>query len=63
MIGCENSRFVDVKVHKSYLRHWTAVDWHILGNSLTQLGQELHADLNRIAANDEHEYIYSCWWD
>ncbi|MEZ4859720.1 MAG: hypothetical protein R3C14_00355 [Caldilineaceae bacterium] len=41
VIGCENSRFVDVKIHKSYLHHGKAEDWQTLGDSLARLGQEL----------------------
>lgn len=26
VIGAENSRFVDLKIHKSYLRQWTTAD-------------------------------------
>lgn len=63
VIGCENSRFVDVKIHKSYLRHWTNGDWQMLGRSLARLGQELHADLNRIITDDKDEYLYGYWWD
>lgn len=47
MIGAENSRFVDVKIHKPYLPQWTAEDWQTLGNFLYLLEQELYADLAR----------------
>ena len=63
VIGAENSRFVDVKIHKSYLRQWTAADWQKLGDVLSLLGQELYADLARVIEEDAHTYVFSFWWD
>ena len=63
VIGAENSRFVDVKIHKSNLRQWAAEDWQKLANVLVLLGQELYADLARIIEEDDHTYIFSFWWD
>lgn len=63
VIGAENSRFVDVKIHKSYLRQWTAEDWQKLANVLSLLGQDLYADLSRVIEEDDHTYIFSFWWD
>lgn len=63
VIGAENSRFVDVKIRKSYMRQWTAADWQKLGHFLTLLGQELYADSARVTEEDAHAYLFSFWWD
>jgi hypothetical protein len=63
VIGAENSRFVDLKLHKSYLRHWTVADWQELGNFLYLLGHELYADINCVTEEDEQDYVYTFWWD
>jgi hypothetical protein len=63
VVGAANSRFVDVKIHKSYLRQWAAQDWQTLGNFLSLLGQELYADLARVIEEDAHDYVFSFWWD
>ena len=63
VMGAENSRFVDVKIHKSYLHQWTAQDWQMLGNFLSLLGQELYADLARVLEEDAHDYVFRFWWD
>ena len=63
VIGAENCRFVDLKIHKTYLRQWTAADWQTLGNFLSLLGQELYADLARVIEEDAHDYVFSFWWD
>lgn len=52
VMGAENSRFVDLKLHKSYLWQWTAEDWRALGNFLHALGQEFYADVVRVIAED-----------
>lgn len=63
VMGAENSRFVDVKIHKPYLPQWTAEDWQTLGNFLSLLGQELYADLARVIEEDTHDYVFRFWWD
>jgi hypothetical protein len=63
VIGAENSRFVDLKIDKSYLPQWTAADWQALGNFLHALGREFDADVARIIEEDEHDYLFSFWWD
>lgn len=63
VMGTENSRFVDVKIRKSYLPQWTADDWQALGNFLSLLGQDLYADLSRVIEEDAHNYVFSFWWD
>lgn len=63
VIGAENSRFVYLKLHKSYLRQWTAEDWRVLGNFLHTLGREFYADVARVIEEDDHNYVFSFWWD
>lgn len=63
IIGAENSRFVDLKLRKSYLRQWTTGDWQKLGNFLYRLGDELYADIKRVTEEDDHDYVFTFWWD
>ncbi|MEZ4714017.1 MAG: hypothetical protein R3A44_42935 [Caldilineaceae bacterium] len=63
VIGAENSRFVDLKIAKSYLKQWTAQEWQAFANFLHLLGYEVAADIKRVTQDDADEYVFSFWWD
>ncbi|MEZ4725918.1 MAG: hypothetical protein R3E79_02165 [Caldilineaceae bacterium] len=63
VIGAENSRFVDVRIHKSSLRQWTPKDWQALTHFLTLQGWESAADIKQVGQDDEHDYVFNYWWD
>jgi len=63
VIGAENSRFIDLSLHKTYLPQWTPKDWQALTHFLFLLGWETGADIKRVGQDDEHAYVFHYWWD